>query len=166
MKKFLDTLRKNRNLSIAAVVVIVLIILAGVFFVVKSSNNSANQQTSQAPEATEQPVFKIAPEDLGITLTAGPGNKTVILKVAKTEDITALDYELSYMATVNGAQVARGAIGHIDIKNKGTPVKQEITLGTCSDTCHYDAGVSNIKLTLKINRTDGKTYQADLTLSL
>ncbi|MCL6096475.1 MAG: hypothetical protein M1444_02205 [Patescibacteria group bacterium] len=166
MKNFLDTLKKNRNLSIAAAVVIALVVFAGVFFVVKSSNNSANQQTNGNPSATEQPVLRIAPEDLGITLTAGPGNKTVILKVVKTEDITALDYELSYMATVNGAQVARGAIGHIDIKSKGTPVKQEITLGTCSDTCHYDAGVSDIKLTLKINKTDGKIYQADLTLNL
>ncbi len=166
MKNFLDTFKKNRNLSIVAAVVIVLVVLAGAFFVVRALNNSANQQANQTPTATEQPVLKISAEELGITLTAGPGNKTVILKIAKTEDVTALDYELSYNATVNGAQVARGAIGHIDIKNKGTSVKQDITLGTCSDTCHYDVGVSDIKVTLKINKTDGKIYQADLSLSI
>ncbi len=166
MKNFLDTLKKNRNLSIAAAVVILVVVLGGVFFVVSSSKKSANQQTGEVPTATDQPVLKISPSDLGITLTAGPGNKTAVLGIASTNDIVSLDYELSYMATVNGAQVARGAIGHIDIKNKGTPVKQDITLGTCSDVCHYDVGVSDIKVTLKINKTDGKTYQADLTLSI
>jgi hypothetical protein len=165
MKNFLDTFEKNRNLSIAVVVVIILVALAGVFLLTRSSNNS-NQQTNEVPTATEQPVLKIAPEDLGITLIAGVGNKTAILGVTNTNDIVSLDYELSYMATVNGAQVARGAIGHIDIKKKGTPAKQEITLGTCSDVCHYDVGVSDIKLTLKINKADGKTYQADLALNL
>lgn len=166
MKNFLDTLKKNRNLSIAAAVVIVLVVLAGVFLITRFSKNSANQQTNQAPAATDQPILKVAAADLGITLTAGPGNKTAILGVADTKDIVSLDYELSYMATVNGAQVARGAIGHIDIKSKGTPVKQEITLGTCSDVCHYDVGVTDIKVTLKINKSDGKTYQADLALPL
>lgn len=166
MKNFLDTFKKNRNLSIAAAVVIVVIVLVGVFFVIRSLNNPANQQTNENPSATDQPILKIAPEDLGITLTAGSGNKTAILSITDTKDIVSLDYELSYMATVNGAQVARGAIGHIDIKSKGVPVKQEITLGTCSDVCHYDVGVTDIKVTLKINKSDGKTYQADLTLSL
>lgn len=166
MKNFLDTFKKNRNLSIAAVVIIALVVLVGLFFVVSSSRKSANQQANQAPTATDQPVLKVAAADLGITLTAGTGNKTAILGVTDTKDIISLDYELSYMATVNGAQVARGAIGHIDLKNKGTPVKQEITLGTCSDVCHYDVGVTDIKVTLKINKSDGKTYQADLALSL
>lgn len=165
MKNFLDTFKKNRNLSIAAAVVIVVIVLGGVFFVV-SSKKAVNQQTGEAPAATDQPILKIAPADLGITLTAGPDNKTAILGVTNTNDIASLDYELSYMATVNGAQVARGAIGHIDIKQKGTAVKQSITLGTCSDVCHYDVGVTDIKVILKINKSDGKTYQADLALSL
>jgi len=166
MKNFLDKLKKNRNLSIAVGVVIVLVVLAGVFFAIRSSRNSANQQTNQVPTATDQPILKVAAADLGITLTAGPANQTAILGVADTQDIVSLDYELSYMATVNGAQVARGAIGHIDIKSKGTPIKQDITLGTCSDVCHYDVGVTDIKVTLKINKSDGKTYQSDLALSL
>jgi len=166
MKNFLDTLKKNRNLSIAAAVVIVVVVLAGAFIILSASKKSANQQANEPSTATDQPILKIAPADLGITLTAGTGNKTAILGVTDTKDITSLDYELSYMATVNGAQVARGAIGHIDIKTKGKPVKQEITLGTCSDVCHYDVGVTDIKVTLKINKSDGKTYQADLALSL
>ena len=160
MEKYL----KNRNLLIVASVVVVLIVLAVVFFVVSGSKNSANQQGNAAPAPTDTPIPSIAPQDLGITLTAGPGNKTVVLNVADTQDVQALSYELSYMATVNGAQVARGAIGDIAIKNPGSPVKQEITLGTCSDVCHYDTGVTGIKLTLKVTKSDGKTYQSQLTL--
>ena len=162
MEKYL----KNKNLVIAVSILAVLIVLAGVFIVFQASKKAANQQANENPTATDQPVLKIAPADLGITLTASVGNKTAILGVTDTKEIVSLDYELSYMATVNGAQVARGAIGHIDIKIKGKPVKQEITLGTCSDVCHYDVGVTDIKLILKINKTDGKTYQADLTLNL
>jgi len=164
MKNFLDTLKKNKNLSIATVVVVFIIVLAGVFFLLSSSKKSANQQTNEVPAATDQPILKVEAADLGITLTAGAGNKTAILSVKETEGIVSVDYELSYMATVNGAQVARGAIGQLDLKKK--PVAKEITLGTCSDVCHYDVGVTDIKVTLKINKSDGKTYQADLTLNL
>jgi len=164
MKNFLDTLKKNRNLSIAAAIVIVVVVLAGIFFILSASKKSANQLPNEVPAPTDQPVLKIAPEDLGITLTAGPGNKTAILSVTNTKDLVSVDYELSYMATVNGAEVARGAIGQLDLKKK--PVTKEITLGTCSDTCHYDVGVTDIKITLKINKSDGKIYQADLALSL
>ncbi len=167
MKNFLDKFKKNRNLSIAVGALVIFVVLAGLFFVIKRSlNNSASTQVNSTPSPTQETIQSINPADLGITLTAGAGNKTAILTVAKTGEIISLDYELSYMATVNGAQVSRGAIGHIDIKQKGRPVTQEITLGTCSDVCHYDVGISNIKLTLKINKTDGKTYQSTLTLSI
>lgn len=163
--KRMDKYLKNKNYQIGAIVVGVILILGGGFLFLKSSSNPSGQ-TSNTPAPTQEVIQTIKPEDLGITLTAGPGNKTAVLSVANTQDLVALDYELSYTATVNGAQVARGAIGHIDIKQKGTAVKQSITLGTCSDVCHYDVGVSDIKLTLKINKTDGKTYQANLSLSL
>jgi len=167
MNKYLELFKKNKPLSIIALVVILLVVVGGIFLLTRSSsNNSTAQPTSEVPEATDQPVLKVAPEDLGITLTAGPLNHTVILNVSKTDEITALDYELSYMATVNGSEVSRGALAHIDVKTKGTPAKQSITLGTCSDVCHYDVGVTDVKVTLKINKTDGKIYQADLSLSL
>ncbi len=159
MEKYL----KNKTLLIAAAVVVVLVVLAGVFFVI-SSKNLSNQQANATPLPTDTPIPSIAPSDLGITLTWGQGNKTAILNISDTQDINSLSYELSYMATVNGAQVARGAIGDITIKQKGSPIRQEMVLGTCSDVCHYDSGITDVKLTLKITKTDGKTYQSQLTL--
>ena len=48
----------------------------------------------------------------------------------------------------------------------GKPYSHEVKFGTCSDVCHYDKGVNNIKIILKIVRTDGKLYQSEKTLEL
>jgi hypothetical protein len=158
---------KNRNYQIgAAVVAVILVLGVGLFLLKSSNNNSASNPVNSVPTPSPEVINTLNPSDLGITLTAGPSNQTAVLAISDTKELTSLDYELSYMANVNGSQVARGAIGHIDIKSKGTPVKQSITLGTCSDVCHYDTGVTDIKLTLKIVKTDNKTYQSNLTLSL
>lgn len=167
MKKLKELFAKNRNLAIAGAVIIVLVVLAGGFLIFKSLQSSqvSQQQTNSAPAPTETPIPSISPSDLGLTLTAGPGTKTVILKITNTQDIAAVNYELSYMATVNGSQVLRGAIGDVAIKQKGQPLEESITLGTCSDVCHYDTGVSQIKLTLKITKTNGMTYQSEISLN-
>ena len=91
----------------------------------------------------------------------GSDGKRVILQITKTEGINSLDYQLSYNSK---GDIPRGAIGQIDVKAKGKPVKKDITLGTCSDVCHYDENVSGIKLILKVTKTDGKIYQAEASL--
>ncbi len=155
---------KNKTLLIALAVVVVLVVLGGAFFFISSSKSQPQQQQAAVtPMPTDTPVPSIDPSSLGITLTEGPGDKVVTLKISQTQDLTAVSYELSYNATVNGEQVARGAIGDITIKSPGSPVSQDITLGTCSDVCHYDTGITDIKLTLKITKTDGKAYQAELS---
>ena len=75
---------------------------------------------------------------------------------------SGIDYELSYMSK---GDIPRGAIGNIAIKQPGKLVKQEIPLGTCSDVCHYDQDVSNIKLILKVTKTDGTTSQVEKSLT-
>ncbi|HYM65342.1 MAG TPA: hypothetical protein VES68_02565, partial [Candidatus Sulfotelmatobacter sp.] len=106
------------------------------------------------------PVPTITAESIGLTLKAGAGGKTVIASVSNIEGITAIDYELSYTSKGN---IPRGAIGQFDLTKK--PVSKEITLGTCSDVCHYDQDVTNIKIVLKVTKDDGKVYQAESKLS-
>ena len=48
----------------------------------------------------------------------------------------------------------------------GKPFTQEIVLGTCSDVCHYDEEVSNIKLILKVTKIDGTIARVEETLEL
>ncbi len=150
---------KNKNLVIFLVVG--LIVLIGGFLVLSSSKKSAPTQVEQAPQ--EEKISTIKPEDIGLSLTATSDNHKVIVEVANTKDITGLDYELSYTSKGN---IPRGVIGHIGIPQAGKSVRQEITLGTCSDVCHYDQDVSNIKLILKVAKTDGATSQVEKSLEL
>ena len=148
----------NKKLIIALVVG--LIALVGGFFVL-SNNKKTEPVVPQTPQ--EEQVSMIKPEDIGLTLTASADNRKVILEVKNTEGLSGLDYELSYTSK---GDIPRGVIGHIDIKQEGKPVKQEITLGTCSDVCHYDEDVSDIKLILKVAKTDNTTSQVEKTLEL
>lgn len=135
------------------------VLIAGFF--VLSSKNEAPEQTAQVP--LDEQITIIKPEDIGLTLTASKDSRKVILEVANTEGISELDYELSYTSK---GDIPRGIIGHINIKVAGKPVIQEITLGTCSDVCHYDEDVANVNLILKVAKTDGTTSQVEKSLEL
>lgn len=150
---------RNKNLVIFLVVGLVVLIGAGILVL------SSNKKPASVAEQTslEEKVAIIRPEDIGLSLTASSDNHKVTLEVTNTKDITGLDYELSYTSK---GDIPRGVIGHIDIKQTGKAVTQEITLGTCSDVCHYDQDVSNIKLILKVVKTDGTTSQVEKSLEL
>lgn len=149
---------KSKNLII--ILAIGLVVLIGGFLVM-SSNKKTEPVVEQAP--MEEQVMTIKPEDIGLTLTASADNRKVIMEVKNTEGLTGLDYELSYTSK---GDIPRGVIGHIDIKQPGQSVRQEITLGTCSDVCHYDEDVSDITLILKVAKSDGSTASVQETLEL
>jgi hypothetical protein len=149
---------KNKNLIvyIAIGLIIIIGVTAFVFFGRKSASSS-DIQTSP-----EEVVSAMKPEEIGLTLTAAGDNHKLILEIAKTENISKLDYELDY--TKKG-DIPTGVIGNPQVK-PGLPFKQEIVLGTCSDVCHYDEDVSNIKLVVKVTKTDGTVAQVEKTLEL
>lgn len=148
-------MKNNKLLLVGGVAIIVLLVGALVFF----SNRST---TSTTPTVTEESIPEISAEDIGLSLTPGKDRQRVIMAVAKTDGIESLDYELSYIAE---GDLPRGAIGHIDVKGKKS-ISHEIYLGTCSDVCHPDSDVTDIKLILKITKTDGKVYQAQAATEL
>ena len=149
---------KNRNLIIGLVIA-VLVVVGAAFFVFSSNKKVAPALVEQVP--AEDKVSAISPEEIGLSLTKSADDRKVILEVANTEGVSGFDYELSY---ISKGDIPRGVIGHIDIKQIGKSVKQEITLGTCSDVCHYDQEVSNIKLILKVTKTNGTVAQAEKSL--
>lgn len=146
---------KSRNFLIGAVTLVV-VLLVGAFFLFKGSTPkvAVNQEAQ-----TEAPIPTITQEDLGLKLEAGPGKRTVILTIEKTQGISAIEYELSYTAKDD---IPRGALGKVNLKRQ--PAREEITLGTCSDVCHYDTDISNIKIVLKITKIDGSVFQSTATL--
>lgn len=149
------------NKKLIIFLVVGLIVLVAGFFVLSSKNEAPEQVVEQVP--AEEQVSTMKPEDIGLSLTATADNRKVILEVKNTQGLSGLDYELSYTSK---GDIPRGVIGHIDIKVAGKPVIQEITLGTCSDVCHYDEDVSNVNLILKVSKTDNTTSQVEKSLEI
>lgn len=151
---------KNKNMAMYLTIGVIVLVVGGIL-VFALNKKATPAPVVQAP--AEEVVSTIKPEEIGLSLTASSDNHKVILEVTNTSGISGFDYELSYTSK---GDIPRGVIGHIDIKVAGKPVTQEITLGTCSDVCHYDVGVSNIKLILKVTKTDGTASQVEKSLEL
>lgn len=154
---------KNKKLIVFLIIGLVILIVAGVF-VLTSNKKPAVVQVEQIP--IEEQVSVIKPEEIGLSLMTSSDDKMVIFEIANTKDISGIEYELTYTSKVNKEDVDRGANGSIEIKQPGQSVKKEITLGTCSDVCHYDQDVSNIKLILKVTKADGSVSQVEKTLEI
>lgn len=152
---------KNQGLIIGVVIVLVIALIGGGYLVVSSKKEAPTQVVSEPQTLVEETVNTLSPQDLGLILTATPDNRKVTMQISNIEDISSLDYELSYTAKGN---IPRGVIGQINVKGK--PVKQEIVLGTCSDVCHYDEDVSDIKLVVKVTKLDNKEYLVEKSLEL
>jgi len=146
-------MKTNRSLIIAGVIILILLVGGGIFLATKKSPKPA------IPVQQSEEILTLSPLDIGLSLTMGRDGKRVVMEIAKTEGLTAIEYQLSYTSK---GDIPRGVIGTLDVK--GNIIKKEITLGTCSDVCHYDQDVSNIKVILKVTKTDGKVYQVEKSL--
>lgn len=150
-------LLKNKKVLIISGVVVLALLLLGFIFLNGRTGQNQGGNTNLMP--TQIPIPTISAEELGLTLEPGPLGRTVIVSITNKKGIKAIEYELSYTSE---GDIPRGAIGELDLTK--SRVTKEITLGTCSDTCHYDEGVTNIKIVLKITKDDGNVYQAEKTL--
>ncbi len=145
-------MKNNRNLIIVGVIVLIILVGGGIFLATKKSPKPA------IPVQPEE-ILTISPLDIGLTLTMGRDGKRVVMEIAKTEGLTSIEYQLSYTSK---GDIPRGVIGTLEVK--GNIIKKEIILGTCSDVCHYDQDVSNIKVILKVTKSGGKVYQVEKSL--
>ncbi len=155
-------LKDKRVLIAAGVAVLALVlIIVGVVMLTKGPASSPNAPQGAVP--TEVPVLSLQPGDIGLTLVEAANMQTATMTITKTDDIASVDYQLSYNAIVSGQSIPRGTIGHVDVKNPGQTITQKMVFGTCSDVCHYDAGITQVQLIVKVTKTDGKIYQVELT---
>lgn len=151
-------MKQKKVIIVLASVLVLLVVVFGAFLFMR--NQSAN--TDQPVAQQNQVVPTLKPEDIGLvlsTIQSGKfANNGVDMKITKIGDITAIDYELAY---VSKGDIPRGAIGHVDVKPGDSQIDQQLAFGTCSDVCHFDTDVHNVKLTLKVTKTDGKAYQVE-----
>lgn len=159
----MNNILKNRNAVIGLVVAIVLLVLVGGFVLLsgKSSNQAQNTQTALP---TQVPIPTLSPDSIGLSLTESADMHKATMIITNTTDITSVDYQLSYNAQVSGQDVPRGTIGHVDVKTPGQTISQDMVLGTCSDVCHYDTGITGLKIIVKVTKSDGKVYQVEKSL--
>jgi hypothetical protein len=156
-------LKDKRILIIIGVAVLALIlIVVGVVMLTRGSSSAQNAGQSAA-QPTEVPVLALQPSDIGLTLVEAADMQTATMTITKTSDIASVDYQLSYNAMVSGQSIPRGTIGHVDVKTPGQTITQKMVFGTCSDVCHYDTGITQVQLIVKVTKTDGKIYQVQLT---
>lgn len=153
-------LLKDKRILTAGAVVLVLIVLVGGLFLFLGKGNKDQSGTGVEALPTQIPVPTITADSIGLSLKVGTPGKTIIATVSNTEGITDIEYELTYTAK---GDIPRGTLGKIELTKN--PARAEITLGTCSDVCHYDEDVSNIKIVLKVTKEDGKVYQSQATLA-
>lgn len=159
--KDVQKLLKNPKVLIAIGIVVLVLLLGVVLVVVMGKSNNAVNQTANA-EPTQVPVLTLQPADIGLAFVPDQNLQRGTMTITKTADIASVDYQLTYTAIVSGQPVARGTIGHVDVKTPGKEVSQAMVFGTCSDVCHYDTGITDVKLIVKVTKADGKIYQIEL----
>jgi len=150
-------MKNNKFLIITGSIIIAVLVIGLGFFILKNRGSSVKT----APVAQQdQTVPTLSPNDIGMNLSliqSGKfANNGVEMKINKISDISSIDYELDYTSK---GDLPRGAIGHIDVKPSDSQITQQLPFGTCSDVCHFDQEVKNIKITLKITKKDGSVYQ-------
>jgi len=139
---------------VIGVVVLMLVIIGGAIFLLTSKKSDNSPQDQE-----QEQILTLSAEEIGLTLSMAEDGKDVTMRVDNAEDITSIEYELSYNSE---GDIPRGAIGTVEVK--GRLIEKKITLGTCSDVCHYDENVTDVKIILKVTKTDGKIYQVEKAL--
>lgn len=149
--------------------VVILGILTGGYFAFVASKSTSNSGTPK-PTAADEVVNTLKPEDVGLEVKARSDGKAVTFTITKPDGITAVDYEVTYLAK----DVPRGVIGHIDVTSSMSEISPNIpdtngyiVLGTSSSGHYkYDEGVTSVKFVLKLTKSDNKVYQVEKTLDL
>jgi hypothetical protein len=154
-------LLKNKKVLIAAGIVVLVLVMGLVAIVVMGKSNQAAGPVGNA-EPTQVPVLTLQPADIGLAFVPDQNLQRGTMTITKTADIASVDYQLTYTAIVSGQPVVRGTIEHVDVKTPGKEISQAMVFGTCSDVCHYDTGITDIKLIVKVTKSDGKIYQVEL----
>jgi uncharacterized protein YneF (UPF0154 family) len=158
----------NKNTWIILLVVVLLGVGVGGGFYLYSQKH-VQKQTAQPMQDDQDVVPTLAPEDIGLKLSQSDSGKFaghgLVMQISKLDGISTIDCEFSYTANTGNGDLPRGGIcKSVQVKSSDTEIKQEYPYGTCSDVCHFDSDISNVKMIVKVTKTDGKTYQVNASL--
>lgn len=154
------------RLTLIGISVVVLASLVGGYFLLSAKNTPS---TPTVPEQSQEEVVQsISPEDLGLKTKLREDNKAMKFSISKVDDIVSVEYQISYTKEINGEQVPEALIGEVKVSKVDEKMGIDYReFGTCSrNICRYDKVVSEVKLTLKVSKEDGKVYQSEITVPL
>jgi hypothetical protein len=161
---------QNKGLLVSLGVLVLIIVSGlGIFYFLSSHKTVVPVKTSPNVINTPQtPVTTLSPDAIGFSMavadTGQSAGHAIDMKITKLDGITGIDYEFSYTYADN---LNQGGFGNLDVKSGDGSLSKEIVLGTCSSgVCRYDQNPSHFKITLKITKTDGKTYEAEKEMDL
>jgi len=154
----------DKKAVIIFICVIVIGVLVGGGFYFFSKNNVQKQKAEPVKEESLV-IPTLTPEEIGLKLTkstsgqfAGHG---VVMTISRLDGIDSIECEFTY----NAGDLPRGGIcKSVTVKPGDTIIKQEYPYGTCSNVCHFDKDISDVKMIVKVTKKDGKTYQVDASL--
>lgn len=151
---------------VIAAIVVVIVLVGGGAWLLGSKKNTA-QQIPAFNDQTQQ-VQTLSPDSIGLTIAFRADKRAMKFTVGNATGINSIEYQISYMKTIDGQQVPEGLIGTVDMNpGDSTAGIGYREFGTCSSgTCRYDSVVSPVKLTLKLVKSDGKIYQVEKTVDL
>lgn len=145
-------------------IVFLLVIIGSLFLIARIAYQSAFKEEEVDLIPTPTVVLPTISDNIIVDLQAKAGRQSVVLRISGlTSDIKSIEYELTYMT---GAGLARGVLGKINLTGEKEIIRDDIVLGTCSSgKCVYDTGVTEVKLSLKFNTTEGpRVFQKTYTL--
>lgn len=130
-----------------------------------SGRNASDQANSDEEQLIDENVASLKPSEIGLEMEAMSNKQQVVFRITKPDGITAVEYELTYIAA---DEQQRGVIGTIEDLDASSGIieSKPLDLGSCSSgVCKYDKGVESVDLLLKVTK-DSKDYQVKDSLSL
>lgn len=155
---------KNKKLLAVIAVFLVFVVLGGIFLLSRNQKVSTSSETEVTQDSG---LPKLNPEDIGIEVTVRPDSKALMFRLSKASDITHVEYTIEYDKVIDGTKVPEGIFGEMNIAKDGITKTDYREFGTCSSGhCRYDNVVSDITLTLKVTKKDGKDYEVKKIVKL
>lgn len=159
----MDQLIKNKKLIAAVAVFLILAVAGGAFLFMRK--DSVVSPTDDITTESDLPV--LSPEDIGMEVTIRKDGKALMFELNKADDIQMVEYTIEYEKELEGETVPEGIFGIMNIGEDGITKTDFREFGTCSaGKCRYDNVVSDVKITLKVTKKDGKEYQVEKTVKL
>ena len=162
----MDQLEKLKNKKLlAAVAAFFILSVAGGAFFLSRNQNSSDSPTEDITAESDLPI--LSPEDIGMIVTVRKDKNALMFELVKADDIAKVEYTIEYEKEIDGENVPEGIFGEMNIGEDGITKTDFREFGTCSaGRCRYDNVVSDIKITLKVTKKDGKEYQVEKTVKL